>query len=120
MAYRNAEQLGTQPYFVRDNRERVKQAVKKGDVLMANKGDYILNSSGTPPSDGGNIVGRFLGTPITKKEAISRLRELATNYDHEEAYVYLPDGRVYHKVGVLNKVPLSVEELKLFEGGFYT
>ena len=28
-----AEQRGTLPYFVRDNRERVKQAVKHGDVI---------------------------------------------------------------------------------------
>lgn len=28
-----AEQRGTLPYFVRDNRERVKQAVKQGDVI---------------------------------------------------------------------------------------
>ena len=28
-----AEQRGTLPYFVRDNRERVKQAIKKGDVV---------------------------------------------------------------------------------------
>lgn len=33
-----AEQRGTLPYFVRDNRERVKQAVKQGDVLMAKEG----------------------------------------------------------------------------------
>ena len=33
-----AEKRGTQPYFVRDNRERVKQAVKKGDVMMAKEG----------------------------------------------------------------------------------
>lgn len=78
-------------------------------MLRENKGDYILNSSGTPPSDGGDKVGRFLDTPITKKEAISRLKELATNYDHEEAYVYLPNGRVYHKVGVLNKVAFTTE-----------
>ena len=45
------------------------------------------------------------------------MRELATNYDHEEAYVYLPDGRVYHKKGVLNKVAFTTEECKLFEGG---
>ena len=33
-----AEQRGTLPYFVRDNRERVKQAVKQGDVLMEKVG----------------------------------------------------------------------------------
>ena len=82
-------------------------------------GDDILNSDGNIPSGGGNKVGKFLDKPITKKEAISRLRELATNYDHEEAYVFLKDKRVYHKVGVLNKVPLSAEELKLFEGGVF-
>jgi hypothetical protein len=32
-----AEQRGTLPYFVRDNRERVKQAVKKGDVIKEKK-----------------------------------------------------------------------------------
>lgn len=110
-----AEQRGTLPYYVRYNRERVKQAVKQGDVMRS--GDDILNSDGNIPSGGGNKVGKFLDKPITKKEAISRLRELATNYDHEEAYVFLKDKRVYHKVGVLNKVPLSAEELKLFEGG---
>ena len=35
-----AEQRGTLPYFVRDNRERVKQAVKQGDVMRANKMSY--------------------------------------------------------------------------------
>ena len=38
MAYRNAEQRGTLPYFVRDNRERVKQVVKQDDVMMENVG----------------------------------------------------------------------------------
>lgn len=112
-----AESRGTQPYFVRDNRERVKRAIKQGEVRSG--GDYILDPSGTPSSSGGDIVGRFLDILITKKEAISLLRELATNSDHEEAYVFLPDGRVYHKVGVLNKVPLSEDELKLFEGGVF-
>lgn len=42
---------------------------------------------------------------------------MAINYSHEEAYIYLPDNRVYHKVGILNKVPFSAEECKLFEGG---
>ena len=80
-------------------------------------GDYILNSDGNIPSGSGDKVGKFLDKPITKKEAISRLRELATNYDHEEAYVFLKDKRVYHKVGALNKVPFTAEECKLFEGG---
>ena len=109
-----AEKRGTLPYFVRDNRERVKQAVKQGKVMA---GDYILNPSGAPSGDGGDKIGRFLDIPITKKEAISLLRELAANYDHEEAYVFLPDGRVYHKKGVLNKVAFTTEECKLFEGG---
>ena len=43
--------------------------------------------------------------------------DLATNYSHEEAYVYLPNNRVYHKVGILNEVPFSAKECKLFEGG---
>lgn len=110
-----AEQRGTSPYFARDNRERMNRAIKQGRVRSG--GDYILDPSGTPSSGGGDIVGRFLDIPITKKEAISRLRELATNYDHEEAYVFLPDGRVYHKVGVLNKVTFTTDECKLFEGG---
>ena len=38
MAYRNAEQRGSLPYFVRDNRDRVKQAVKQGDVMMGKVG----------------------------------------------------------------------------------
>ena len=33
-----AEQRGSLPYFVRDNRERVKQAIKQGDVLMEKVG----------------------------------------------------------------------------------
>lgn len=109
-----AEQRGTLPYFVRDNRERVKQAVKQGDMR---NGDYILNSDGNTPSGGGDKVGKFLDKPITKKEAISRLKELAKNYDHEEAYVFLKDKRVYPLVGVLNKVAFTNEECKLFEGG---
>ena len=45
------------------------------------------------------------------------MRDLATNYSHEEAYIYLPNNRVYHKVGILNKVSFSDEECKLFKGG---
>ena len=41
MAYRNAEQLGTQPYFVRDNRERVKQAIGKANVATSKTADSI-------------------------------------------------------------------------------
>ena len=42
---------------------------------------------------------------------------MATNYSHEEAYIYLPNNRVYLKVGILNKVSFSDEECKLFKGG---
>ena len=38
-----AEQRGTQPYFVRDNRERIKQAVKKGDVLRGGESSNSLS-----------------------------------------------------------------------------
>ena len=32
-------------------------------------------------------------------------------------HIYLPNNRVYHKVGILNKVSFSDEECKLFKGG---
>ncbi|MBR5898819.1 MAG: hypothetical protein IKZ14_05060 [Muribaculaceae bacterium] len=42
-----AEQRGTLPYFVRDNRERVKQAVKQGDVMMEKEGGLKGGAKGS-------------------------------------------------------------------------
>ena len=44
-----AEQRGTLPYFVRDNRERVKQAIKQGDVMRS--GDESIKLTPTPIKD---------------------------------------------------------------------
>ena len=41
-----AEQRGTLPYFVRDNRERVKQAVKQGDGLIIKEGGMKGDAKG--------------------------------------------------------------------------
>ncbi len=35
-----AESRGTQPYFVRDNRERVKRAIKQGEVSMGTVSEF--------------------------------------------------------------------------------
>ena len=115
-----AEQQGTLPYFVRDNSERVNiknKYLKESKSTDTTSATNSIRNRGETSSNTELQNGKFLEYNLSKKEAVNRLRDLATNYSLEEAYVYLPNNRVYHKVGVLNKVPFSAEECKLFEGG---
>ena len=49
---------------------------------------------------------------IDKAKAIEKLNDII---DHEEAYAFLADGTVYHKVGIKNKVSFNAHELQLFK-----
>ena len=115
-----AEKRGTLPYFVKDNRERVKlknKYLKESKSTASTSSTNAIKNRGETGPDTDAPKGNFLEYNLSKKDAISRLRDLAINYSHEEAYIYLPNNRVYHKVGILNKVSFSDEECKLFEGG---
>ena len=60
-------------------------------------------------------VGRFVD--ISHDDMMKRLQELSQNFTHEEAYVELADGRVYHKIGGRGEVNFTEEERAMFRGG---
>lgn len=53
---------------------------------------------------------------ITRKEAKSKLKALSDNFTHEEAYVFLLDGKVLHKYGDKEGVSFMTSEMRSFEG----
>ena len=112
---KEAKKKGTLPYFVRDN-EKMVSRMKVGNYKSKDNGirtdEEVKNISEVPPPD---KIGRFV--EISHDEMMKKLRDLSKDFTHEEAYVVLADGRVYHKIGHRREVNFTEEEKALFKGG---
>lgn len=128
-----AEKRGTLPYFVRDNRERVKilkntQKIEyfplKNDSLINNKQqfsniDYTIKSNGTISANNNVEKGIILEGNLSQEDAVNILRGLCNKYTHEEAFAFLDDGRIFYKKGVLGEVPLDEDEKMLLKNSIF-
>jgi hypothetical protein len=88
-----AEQRGTLPYFLKDN------------LHLGGSKERILDSKtvNITPSPRGHFI-----DDIAKKDIFKNLSALGDKANHEEAYVVLNDGKVYHKKGNPNELGVSM------------
>ena len=110
-----ARQRGTLPYWIKDNPKYV--GIKEKNIWKSKEegirtDEKIKNGGDVPVPDN---VGRII--EISHDEIIARLQELSKDFTHEEAFVELSDGRVYHKIGEGEGVTFSDEEKAMFRGG---
>ena len=110
-----ARQRGTLPYWIKDNPKYV--GIKEKNIWKSKEegirtDEKIKNGGDVPVPDN---VGRNI--EISHDEIIARLQELSKDFTHEEAFVELSDGRVYHKIGEGEGVTFSDEEKAMFRGG---
>ena len=89
-----AEQRGTQPYFVRDNRERIKQAIKQGEVRRDSEGGKYTTQD--------NIAGSPTGAYVPK--SFNSLEQKAWNENNAE---------IERVLNTTAGTPMSYEEANL-------
>lgn len=105
----NAKSL---PYFLRDN-----GTVQNGKwVRNTQKLNGIAEGNKPLNAPSGNNVSKGEFVDISTKDITEKLRELSKDFTHEEAYIELADGRVYHKVGGNGEVNFTAAEKKMFAG----
>lgn len=105
------EQAKSLPYFLRDN-----EVMITGEEVEDRKATSLQTNEDVPKT---GIVpderGRFV--EITHEEMMENLRKLSREGTHEEAYVILEDGRVYHKRGEAGSVHFDkIDEWPIFKG----
>ncbi len=117
--------------WMRENEGRIARAKSVPVWMRENEGliskaevNFLLKEGGIKTTEdltSGNMVpapdkvGRFVD--ISHDDMMKRLQELSQNFTHEEAYVELSDGRVYHKIGGRGEVVFNGDERRLFKGG---
>lgn len=108
-----AESRETLPYFLQDNGKM------QDGKWVENYQKFIGIAEGSEThkvhSSSQKSEGKFVD--IDTDEITKKLRELSENFSHEEAYIGLSDGRVYHKIGNRVGVNFSEQEKSMFEQG---
>ena len=89
-----AESRGTQPYFVKDNRERIKRAIKQGEVRRDSEGGKYTTQD--------NIAGSPIGAYVPK--SFNSLEQKAWNENNAE---------IERVLNTTAGTPMSYEEANL-------
>lgn len=106
-----AAERNTLPYFIKDNLKYINDLRTEYNC----DADSIRTTEAGHGGKMGESKGRFVDIDI--EEVRKNLQALSNANEHEEVYVLLSDGRVYHKVGIGDRVNFSDEEKAMFAGG---